>query len=206
MGAGGAAAATGDALAPPLDAALASLRRLEWVGLTDLMSESLCLLHYQSNGSLPAACVCRGEGEGAGENEGEDEGAGEGAGREGRGAGGGGVVAATAGAGAEGGGGGGRIGGSSRKLGAWNETRSRRRDPSSLPAPLLERLDAMTAVDAALFAAALRLLLGRLRTVEAATGQPLLRCLDWAALWRGTRYVPGLWDGKDEGLLLPSAG
>ena len=97
-------------------------------------------------------------------------------------------------------------GGGGRKLGAWNETRSRRRDPSSLPAPLLKQLDAMTAVDAALFAAALRLLLGRLRTVEAATGKPLLRCLDWAALWRSTRYVPGLWDGKDEGLLLPSEG
>ena len=60
----------------------------------------------------------------------------------------------------------------------------------------------MTAVDAALFAAALRLLLGRLRAVEDATGRQMLRCVDWGALWRSTRYVPGLWDGP-EGLLLP---
>ena len=60
----------------------------------------------------------------------------------------------------------------------------------------------MTAVDASLFAAALRLLLGRLRAVEEATGKSMLRCVDWGALWRSTRYVPGLWDGA-EGLLSP---
>ena len=166
----------GDALAPSLQAALASLRRLEWVGLTDLMSESLCLLHYQANGSLPAACVCADEDHGAAGATGGDVG----------GASGGDVS---------------RVGGG--KLGAWTETRSRKRDPASLPAPLLAKLDEMTAVDAALFAVALRLLLGRLRTVEAATGKPILRCVEWAALWRSTRYVPGLWDGKDDGLLLP---
>ena len=44
---------------PPVDAALAALRRFEWVGLTDLFDHSLCLLHYQANGSLPASCSCR---------------------------------------------------------------------------------------------------------------------------------------------------
>ena len=39
-------------------AALDSLRSFEWVGLTDLFDHSLCLLHYQANGSLPAACDC----------------------------------------------------------------------------------------------------------------------------------------------------
>ena len=48
----------GDSLTPPLDATLAALYRFEWVGLTDLMGESLCLLHYQANGTLPPSCGC----------------------------------------------------------------------------------------------------------------------------------------------------
>ena len=105
--------AAGDALAPPLDEAIAALRRFEWVGLTDLFEPSLCLLHYQANGTLPPTCDCR-----APERE-------------------------VAGA----------------RLGAWTETRSTRRDPDSLDADVLARIDARTAVDGALFAAALRLLL-----------------------------------------------
>ena len=50
--------AAGDALAPPLQA-IAALRRFEWVGLTDLFEPSLCLLHYQANGTLPPTCDCR---------------------------------------------------------------------------------------------------------------------------------------------------
>jgi hypothetical protein len=52
-------------------------------------------------------------------------------------------------------------------------------------------------VDARLFAAALRLVLGRLRTVEEATGAALLKCVDWGALRDATEYVPGLWTGPD---------
>jgi len=48
----------GDSLRPPVDDALAVLRRFEWVGLTDLYDHSVCLLHFQANGSLPAACSC----------------------------------------------------------------------------------------------------------------------------------------------------
>ena len=50
--------AEGDALSPSLEAALESMLGFEWVGLTDLFEQSLCLLHYQANGTLPAACVC----------------------------------------------------------------------------------------------------------------------------------------------------
>mmetsp|Transcript_423 Transcript_423/g.1085 ORF Transcript_423/g.1085 Transcript_423/m.1085 type:complete len:953 (+) Transcript_423:294-3152(+) len=47
-----------DLLEPNLEDALASLRVMEWVGVTDLMEPSLCLLHYQANGTLPEACDC----------------------------------------------------------------------------------------------------------------------------------------------------
>ena len=76
-------------------------------------------------------------------------------------------------------------------------------EPESLPADLLAQLDDHTAVDAQLFAAALRLFLGRLRTVEERTGAALLACIDWERLWRKTSYIPGLWAGK--GALAPAA-
>ena len=47
-----------DSLEPNLDAALASLYRFEWIGITDLYEHSLCLLHYQANQTLPASCDC----------------------------------------------------------------------------------------------------------------------------------------------------
>lgn len=47
-----------DLLEPHLEAALSSLRRMEWVGITDLMEPSMCLLHYQANGTLPSVCDC----------------------------------------------------------------------------------------------------------------------------------------------------
>ena len=53
-------------------------------------------------------------------------------------------------------------------------------------------------VDAQLFAAALRLLLGRLRTVEERTGVELRRCIDWHKLWQASGHIPGLWISPDE--------
>jgi len=47
-----------DAIRPKLESARAALHRFEWIGLTDLFEPSLCLLHFQSNGSLPSACNC----------------------------------------------------------------------------------------------------------------------------------------------------
>lgn len=145
-----------DALEPPLDAALATLRSFEWVGLTDLMDHSLCLLHFQANGSLPAACDCS-------------------------------APAAKAA---------GKL-----SLGLPRFTHGVvRRDPNHLPPDVLEGVDAHTRADAQLFAAALRLLLGRLRTVEQRTGAALLACLDWERLHRATGHIEGLWSGP-EGLL-----
>ena len=61
----------------------------------------------------------------------------------------------------------------------------------------LRAIDAHTAVDAQLFAEALRLLLGRLRTLEEQTGRSLLACVDWAKLWRSTGHIDGLWESKE---------
>ena len=133
-----------------MEAALASLQRFEWVGITDLFEPSLCLLHFQTNRTLPPSCDCNSPA------------------RQGR-----------------------------RPLGHWTETRSKKRDPAALPAEVLAQIDAHTSVDAQLFAAALRLMLGRLRTVETMTGTSILSCIDWHKLRQTTEYVPGLWEGAD---------
>ena len=79
--------------------------------------------------------------------------------------------------------------------GASTATRSKRRDPASLSEEMLAQIDAHTDVDAQVFAAALRLLLGRLRSVEQTTGASVLECIDWGELHRATSYIPGLWSG-----------
>ena len=143
-------AAGPDALEPDAARASANLRSFEWVGLTDLMDHSLCLLHYQANGSLPAACDCDAHPSGA------------------------------------------------LSLGLPRFTHGViRRDTHSLPPELLAQVDAHTRSDAQLFATALRLLLGRLATVEQATGKSLLACLDWPKLHRATGHIDGLWEGPD---------
>jgi hypothetical protein len=49
-----------DSLEPNLEEALEALRRMEWIGITDLYHPSLCLLHYQANQTLSAKdCDCR---------------------------------------------------------------------------------------------------------------------------------------------------
>ncbi|KAL1504155.1 hypothetical protein AB1Y20_010564 [Prymnesium parvum] len=136
-----------DAMEPSAGAAVDALARFEWVGLTDLFDHSLCLLHYQANASLPAACDCSS----------------------------------------------GRL---SLGLPRMNHG-VQRRDPSLLSAAALAKLDEITAVDAQLFAAALRLLLGRLRSVEQLTGRALLECVDWPRLWRATHHIDGLWAGPE---------
>ena len=70
-----------------------------------------------------------------------------------------------------------------------------------IPPKVLAQIDAHTSVDEQLFAAALRLLLGRLRTVETMTGVSILKCIDWHKLRRTTQYVPELWEGGDQALL-----
>ena len=49
-----------DTLEPDLEEALEALHRLAWIGLTDLFHESLCLLHFQTNKTIPRSdCDCR---------------------------------------------------------------------------------------------------------------------------------------------------
>ena len=66
------------------------------------------------------------------------------------------------------------------QLGHWVEFRSKRRDPASLSAEMLQQIDTHTDVDAPEIAAAPCLIAGRLRTVVA-TGASLLGCIDWYA-------------------------
>lgn len=140
---------SGDALSPRVDDALDAVRRFEWVGLTDLYDHSVCLLHYQANATLPAACHC--------------------------------------------GAAGGRI-----RLGLPRMNHGvKRHDAADLPADVLRAIDAHTAVDAQLFAESLRLLLGRLRTLEDVTGRSLLACIDWGRLWRDTGHIEGLWESAE---------
>ena len=63
---------------------------------------------------------------------------------------------------------------------------------------MLAQIDEHTQTDARVFAAALRLLLGRLKTVEERTGTALLSCLNWTRLHSTTHHIPGLWASPDE--------
>ena len=76
--------------------------------------------------------------------------------------------------------------------------RRRQPAPTDLDEDVLAQIDAHTSVDAQVFAKALRLLLGRLRTVEEESGVSLLACIDWAKLHEATGHIPGLWSGPDE--------
>eukprot|EP00913_Durusdinium_trenchii_P029778 g27904.t1 len=103
-------------LEPSLEEANRTLHEFDWVGLTDLYEHSMCLLHYQANGSLPAACDC-------------------------------------------------------------DAPRFLRLPRFTHGVEVLDQIDAYTAVDAQLFASAVRLLLGRLRHLEQITQRPLLNVL-----------------------------
>mmetsp|Transcript_24329 Transcript_24329/g.36081 ORF Transcript_24329/g.36081 Transcript_24329/m.36081 type:complete len:852 (+) Transcript_24329:171-2726(+) len=47
-----------DEYTPSIDEALNSLNNFEWFGITDLFMPSLCLLHYQTNKTIPRQCDC----------------------------------------------------------------------------------------------------------------------------------------------------
>ena len=131
---------------PSLDAALAQLQQFDWVGLTDLFEHSVCLLHFQANGTMPPSCDCS----------------------------------------------------SASRLVLPKFTHGQKAlSVDRLQPDVLALIDEFTAVDAQLFARALRLLLGRLRHVEEKTGASLLRCIPWRRLWRHSRYIPGLWQDSD---------
>ncbi|KAL7545331.1 hypothetical protein ACHAWF_008682 [Thalassiosira exigua] len=91
-----------------------------------------------------------------------------------------------------------------KPLGHWIEYRTKRgRSIHGLPTHVLEMMDAHTIIDAQLFAAALRLVLARLRRVEELTGIFILECIDWLKLKQNTDYIPGLWTGGPDSLLRP---
>ena len=56
-----------------------------------------------------------------------------------------------------------------------------------------DAIDALTKVDAQVFASALRLLLGRLGTVRERTGTDLLQCINWRKLYESSSHIAGLW-------------
>eukprot|EP00536_Pseudo-nitzschia_multiseries_P000244 jgi/Psemu1/299932/fgenesh1_kg.3_\ len=122
---------------------------MEWVGVTDLMEPSLCLLHYQANGTLPKVCDC---------NDPQRWAAGY------------------------------------RPLGYWKEHRYQSRSLGSLTPEILSQLDDHTRIDRAVFAEAVRLLLGRLKHIEDVTGASILSCIDWGKFQKDTHYIPELWD------------
>jgi len=92
-----------------------------------------------------------------------------------------------------------------KPLGHWVEYRTKKRSAEDLSAKVMEMMDAHTSIDVPLFAAALRLVLGRLRRVEELTGASLLECIDWQALQKKTDYIPGLWTDGPESFFPPQS-
>ena len=91
---------------------------------------------------------------------------------------------------------------STRPLGHWVEYRTKKRSIDDLSPKVIDMVDAHTTVDTEVFAAALRLVLGRLRRLEELTGASILECIDWYKLQKKSDYIPGLWSGGPDSLLL----
>jgi hypothetical protein len=87
-------------------------------------------------------------------------------------------------------------------LGYWKETRSTKRSEDDLTPNMLRNIDSHTAVDAALYGKAVRIFLGKLRTVEEATGTSLLKCIQWGKFRAKTSYLTELWNDGPNGLLV----
>ena len=89
-----------------------------------------------------------------------------------------------------------------KPLGYWDEYRNKPIKSENLSPRTSQMVDAHTTVDVKLFSAALRLFLGRLRRLEELTGVSVLECVDWVDFRRKTDYIPGLWTGEQDSLLL----
>ena len=149
-----------DTLEPDLEEAVEALHRLEWIGLTDLYHESLCLLHYQTNQKLPLGdCNCRHQDHHTNNP-------------------------------------------TTKPLGYWVEYRNKPRSLDELSTKVIDMIDKHTTIDAKLYRQALQLVLGRLRRVEDETGIHILECIDWQKLKKKTDYIPGLWTGASDSLLM----
>ena len=91
---------------------------------------------------------------------------------------------------------------SEHALGYWKETRSQSHKVDELSQDILSKIDEHTSVDAALYAQAVRIFLGRLRGVEETTGTSLLKCIQWNKFQSKTEYLDELWNDGPNGLLV----
>ena len=151
---------------PPLAEALAVVHTADFIGVLELLPESLCLVEYRKTGRLPPHCVCASEG-------------------------GGGAAAAAA---AAGGGkrGGKRV---AHVMNSRKQRASRKVSVGEAPPEVLRQLDAVTRIDALVYRAAVLRVLCDVRALELATGSRVLCAPRVAALRNKTAYIPGLWDG-----------
>jgi hypothetical protein len=87
-------------------------------------------------------------------------------------------------------------------MGYWKETRSKKRSVEDLTEQMLQQIDDHTKVDVALYSQAVRIFLGKLQSVEKATGTSLLKCIQWGKFRAKTGYLTELWSTGPNGLLV----
>ena len=162
---------------PPIAESVAAVHAADFVGVLELLPESLCLAEYRKTGRLAEHCMCTDPAAPA---------AGGAAGAGGAGAAGGGAAAA---------------GGAERRVAhVMNSKRQRAKGPKvsvrDAPAATLRALDEITSVDARVYMAAFLRVLCDLRALERATGRRVLCAGSRAASVRNkTAYMHTLWDG-----------
>ena len=162
---------------PPLAPALAAVHTADFVGVLELLPESLCLVEYRKTGARSPACTCA---------PGEEAAA---------------ASSSSAGASASSSAGGGK----KRVAHVMNSRRQRAARKVSVrdaPAQVLSQLDEVLSVDLRVYRAAVMRLLCDLRALEAATGRAVLCAPRLAALRNKTSYVTGLWDGAGAAAVL----
>ena len=164
---------------PPVAEAVAAVHSSDYVGVLELLPESLCLAEYRKLGVLPEHCTCA-EAPPAGS-----------------------AGAAAAGAADSGGAGAAGAGGAAeqrrRVAHVMNSKRQRAKGKVSVrdaPAETLRLLDEVTRVDARVYQAAFLRVLCDLRALERATGKRVLCAGSRAAsVHNKTSYLSALWDG-----------
>ena len=156
--------------APPLAEAIAAVHSTDFVGVLELLPESLCLIEYRKTGKLSEHCTCGDADAGAGAASSSDTG--------GSGAGGSRRVAHVM---------------NSRR----QRAKGAKVSVGGATAPVLRRLDEVTRVDARVYQSAMMRVLCDLRALERATGKRVL-CAGArpASVRNKTAYMSELWDGR----------
>jgi hypothetical protein len=67
---------------------------------------------------------------------------------------------------------------------------------------MLQQIHDHIKVDVALYSQAVRIFLGKLQSVEEATGTSLLKCIQWSKFRAKTGYLTELWSTGPNGLLV----